>query len=215
MSFRGLQSRIFRRWTMVGLALMGSLAIGGAAEASTIYTYNFTQSYGTGSPIAISGSFSGTADSFDHISLGTLTDFHIEASSAYFSASYSGLPDFISYKIGDTAGTTLAIFSPLPNASYNPQPDICTGVATAVFCQTDGALGVIAILNSGTHAGVLATSLVAPTVTLVSAVSVDPVATTPIPGALLLFATGLGGLGTLSAWRRKSAAAPLPQTATA
>jgi hypothetical protein len=191
------------------LALLGGMAFRGAAEASTIYTYTFTQPFGqVGDPINVSGSFSGTADSFDHISLGTLIDFHIEASGGSFNASYSGPPDFFSYKIGDTIGTTLSILSLLPDTTYIPLPHVCTGVATAIFCETDSAFGAIAIAItlSGT-VGVLSKSTVAPTVTLVSAVSSAPVATTPIPGALFLFVTALGGLGAVGAWWRKPAAA--------
>jgi hypothetical protein len=192
------------RFALGTLALLGGMAIGGVAEAATIYTYDFTQSFGeAGAPITVSGNFSGTADSFDHISLATLIDFHVEASSGFFSASYSGIPDFFSYKIGDAVGTTLAFLSLLPDASYNPLPHVCTGVATAIFCKTDGALGAIAIIGSGTQVGVLSTSSSAPTVTLVSAVSSDPVATTPIPGTLLLFSTALAGLGATHARRRK------------
>jgi len=192
------------------LAVLAGIAFSGAAEASTIYTYTFTQPFGqVGDPINVSGSFSGTADSFDHISLGMLIDFHIEASSSTFNASYSGLPDFFSYKIGDTIGTTLSLLSLLPDATYIPLPHVCTGVATAIFCKTDSAFGAIAITItlSGTQ-GVLSASTVAPTVTLVSAVSSPPVATAPIPGALLLFVTALGGLGAAGAWWRRDVTAP-------
>jgi hypothetical protein len=210
MSLRGFgRWSLLRRSGLVALALLGGIACRGAAEASTIYTYNFSQAFGpTGNPINVSGNFSGTADVFDHISLGTLIDFHVEASGASFHASYSGLPDFFSYKIGDTIGTTLSILSLLPDPTYTPLPHLCTGVATAIFCKTDAAIGAIAItITLSGDQGVLAASTVAPTVTLVSAISATPVATTPIPGALFLFMTALGGLGALGAWWRKPAAA--------
>jgi hypothetical protein len=62
--------------------------------------------------------------------------------------------------------------------------------------------GAIAITNSGTHAGVLATRLDALTVTLLSAIGSGPIAPAPIPGALLLFSTALGGIGVAGIRRR-------------
>jgi hypothetical protein len=199
MSFRGFGNLGFlRRYAMPALALLGGVIGSHGAEAATIYTYTFTQDYGVGH--TLTGGFTGTADSFgDHISLGTLTDFHIEVAGPIATGSYSGLPNFFSFKIGDTFGTTLSIDSPMTLISDFVRVQVCTGILTMLSCGTDHSTGAIVLPGFGA----LTTSTVAPTVTLVSAVDTPPVATTPIPGALLLFSTALGGIGAAAALRRK------------
>jgi hypothetical protein len=202
MSFRGFWSwGCLGRCTTAALALLGGVLCSHGAEATTIYTYAFTQDYGVGH--TLTGGFTGTADSFgDHISLSTLTDFHIEVAGPYANGGYSGLPNFFSFKIGDTLGTTLSIDSPMTLSPMFVRVEVCTGILTMLFCGTDRATGAIILAGFGA----LTTSTVAPTVTLVSAISSTPVATTPIPGAIFLFSTALGGIGAAAVIRREARA---------
>jgi hypothetical protein len=179
------------------LALAGAAFCGHGAEASTIYTYTFTQNYTSVFGAAtVTGGFTGTAADLDHINLGTLSDFHLKYSSGALVGAYAGLPYYFSFQIGDTIGTTLAFQSPIYPG------EICVGAAVATLCNGGTSFGIF------TAGGVaVARSTFEPAVTLVSAISQPPVATTPIPGALLLFATALGGFGAIRIWRRKPAVA--------
>jgi hypothetical protein len=202
------------RQLVSALTLAGAAFCGHGAEASTIYTYDFSQSgyiidWNPSEilPATLKGTFSGTADSIDHISLSTLTDFHVRFDIGPHSAGYTGLPDFFSFQIGDTSGGTLAFQSPVPILAIpGDSSEACVGVAVAALCDGGTARGFVGARFNTTLLNT-STSGIAPIVTLVSAVSQTPVATTPIPGALLLFATALGGLGAAGAWRRKAARA--------
>ena len=185
------------RQLLSALALAGAAFCGHGAEASTIYTYTFTQDYTSVFGAAtVTGGFTGTAADLDHINLSTLSDFHLKYSSGALVGAYAGLPDYFSFQIGDTVGTTLAFQSPMFPG------EVCVGAAVATLCNGGTSFGIF------TAGGVaVARSTFEPTVTLVSAISQTPVAATPIPGAMVLFVTALGGLGAAGAWRRKSAAA--------
>jgi hypothetical protein len=203
-SISGFWIRKLSCWAVGALALVAGVIYGRGAEASAIYTYSFTQAYtfntsGTSVPATLTGGFSGTADAFGHITLATLTDFHISFAGGGSAAAYSGLPDYLSFKIGDTAGTTLFIQSPLIfGAPSILLAEVCTGLAVASVCNRQNEFGTVDFPGGTIE---IAGSRVAPTVTLVS------VATTPLPDTLFLFATALGGLGAAGAWRRKFALA--------
>jgi hypothetical protein len=202
--------RLLLRSAFAALALLGGVLCGRAAEAATIYTYSFVQagyiySLGAGTRYATTlvGGFSGTSNPIGHINLGTLSDFHVAFDSNPFGAGpgifyrfYSGQPDYFSFQIGDTSGSTLAFQSPLNSPSFISE--VCVGVAVSALCSGGTARGIA----GSPGFGVFAASTIAPTVTLVSAT----VATTPLPAALLLFATGLGGLGAIAARRKRSVA---------
>jgi len=209
----GLNMQPFRS-LLAGLALFWTTAGGGGvAEASTIYTYGFEQTgyivaaappFGGILPATLKGSFTGTSDAIDHISLGTLSAFHVEfgaTNGAGTSASYSGVPDYFSFQVGDTNGSTLAFQAPLPLVP-GVMGQACVGVAVAALCGGGTALGYVSVSVAGVVV-FFNESTVVPTITLLSAINDTPVATTPIPGALLLFGTALGGIGAAGAMRRK------------
>jgi hypothetical protein len=181
------------------------------AEAATIYTYSFEQTgytidwgHSAVLPATLKGSFTGTPDAF-HINLGTLSAFQVQFDTAGGSASYSGLPDYFSFEIGDTSGGTLAFQTPVPLFPGFPS-EACVGVAVSALCNGGTARGYVRVGPDAT-ALLFSRSDIAPVVTLVSAVSPTPEATTPVPGAILLFSTALAGLGAACARRRKPAAA--------
>jgi hypothetical protein len=204
-----IRSFLLRELAVGALALLGCVVIGRGAEASTIYTYSFVQTdyfynvAGFFPPSIVTGGFTGTADALDHIHLDTLSDFHVDFDGhpgpGLFYEAYSGLPDYFSFQIGDNGGT-LAFQSPLRGVL-----ELCVGEAVITKCGSHLARGVLHVASASPYD--FAASGNGPVVTLVSAVSSSPVATTPIPGALLLFGTALGGLGAAGAWRRKPAAA--------
>jgi hypothetical protein len=200
MSIRGFVRKALSR---AALMLMAGIGFGGAAAASTIYTYSFTQAYTYGFssenryPATLTGGFTGTADASGHINLGTLSDFHLNIDTSIYTGSYSGLPDYFSFLVGDASGSSLGFQSPVIVAappSFALQ--ICVGLPVAALCNGGTARGVYSFVGVGSYA----TSDIAPVVTLVSS---STVATTPIPGALLLFITALAGLGAAGAWWRK------------
>jgi hypothetical protein len=189
----------------------------GVAQASTLYTYSFTQDFdftlgaGFDYPTRLAGGFTGEADASGHINLGTLSDFHLTfdfdpaIGSGLAYGSYLGPPDYFSFLVGDTSGSTLAFQSPLPIRLFSTGTGTaCVGAAVAVLCNGGTPRGVVTVSFGAAPAGIFARSEVAPVVTLVSS---STVATTPVPGALLLFTTALGGLGVACAWwRRRSLA---------
>ncbi|WP_459856195.1 hypothetical protein [Dongia sp. agr-C8] len=199
---------------MVALALFWTMT--GGAEASTIYTYSFSEdfNYSLGAgylyPTKLTGGFTGAADATGHISLTTLTDFHLTFDYApgglpgLAFGSYAGLPDYFSFLVGDTSGSTLAFQSPLPIGLFSTATStVCVGAAVAPLCNGGTPRGVVAISFGGAPAGIFARSEVAPVLTLASS---STIATTPIPGAMLLFMTAVGGLGAASLrWRRRAA----------
>jgi hypothetical protein len=176
------------------LVLAGAAFCGRGADASTIYTYTFTQNYDSfGFAATVTGGFTGTA-ALGYINLSTLSEFHLEYSSTNYLWTYAGLPNDFSFGIGGPSGTSLTFRSPIFPG------EICVGWAVSFLCNGGTSLGIF------TTGGVaVARSTVEPVVTLVSAINETPVATTPIPGAMVLFATALGGLCAAGAWRRKAA----------
>jgi hypothetical protein len=188
-------------------------AIGGGAEASTVYTYSFTQDFnyslGNGgvNPTTLTGGFTGTPDATGHISLSTLTDFHLTFDNAPAGfpsggpvfGTYRSLPTYFSFLVGDTSGSTLAFQSPLDLLVFTGDETACVGAAVGFLCDGGNSRGIVLA-----SIGAFAHSEIAPAVTLVSS---STIATTPIPGALLLFGTALGALGMAGGWRRRSAPA--------
>jgi len=206
MALRGL------RTVLGALTLVCFWATGGAcANASTIYTYGFSQQTtvqiaGAGSlPGALSGSFTGTADAFGYINMATLTDFRLETSAFLYGAKYAGPPDFFSFQVGDTSGSTLAFQSPavIPGSILDAQ--VCVGVAVAALCNGGTWRGVYKLVGATSN---ISTSDVAPLVWLISSTSTPPVATTPLPGAMLLFTTALIGAGVTGAMRHRRHGGP-------
>jgi hypothetical protein len=207
---------------LLGILTLVCAAAGGgrSADATTIYTYSFAQEFTTGTgglaaPASLSGSFTGTADALGYIHLGTITDFHLNLSAFVVSAQYSGLTglDFFSFQVGDASGSTLAFRSPAILTSL-PDTDarVCVGAAVAALCNGGTWRGVYqTIAVSSGDAFNIGTSGIAPVVTLVSSISTPPVATTPIPGGLLLFSTALGSAGLVCVLRRRAAVHPLSQ----
>jgi hypothetical protein len=201
MAFYGLR-------TLLGALtlFLTAAAIAGTAEAATIYSYNFIQEFdvsGTGVPpdtVPLSGHFAGTADALGYINRNTLTDFHLEIPVPNYPGAYSAQPDFFSFQIGDPSGSTLAFRVSGLNLGFS-SAQLCVGVAVGVLCSGGTSRGVYQFTVTS---AVIARSEVAPVVTLVS--STSPVATTPIPGALFLFATALGGAGAVGVLRRRAPA---------
>jgi len=200
MSLRGL------RELLSALLLLGAGVSG--AEAATVYTYSFTQDFvyslGNGfvNPATLVGGFAGTTDATGHVSLNTLSDFHLTfdrgTTPGIAFGAYAGPPEYFSFLVGDASGGTLTLKSPLKLLLFTTDATACVGAAVAFLCN-GGSRGVVL-----SAIGVFARSEVAPVLTLVSATTV---AVTPIPAALLLFGTAIGGLGAARAWRRKSVAA--------
>jgi len=196
--------------------LLGALALiwtmAGSAEAATVYTYGFSQDFnytlGAGYiyPTKLVGGFTGTVDATGHISLATLTDFHLtfDFDSTFGTGlaygSYAGLPDYFSFVPGDTSGSTLAFQSPLDLLLFTGGETACVGATVGFLCNGGSSRGVVLALG-----GVFARSEIAPVVTLVSSSAPAAVATTPVPGALLLFATALSGLAAIGLRRRRRA----------
>jgi hypothetical protein len=204
--------RLLCRWALSALVLVAGIAIGRGAEAATIYTYSFVQPgyiYELGNTTytaTLTGGFTGTVgtQSAFHIDRSSLSDFHLaidlSTPDTDFQGFYSGLPNYFSFEIGDAVGGTLAFESPL--LSLGRPDQVCVGAAVSILCNGGAALGVVGyVVVPGFIEPVIAATSFGPTVTLISTVTTPPVATTPIPGALLLFATALGGLGTAGAWR--------------
>jgi hypothetical protein len=215
MSIRGFRvPTAFHRCAMGVLVLLAVVALGRCAAATTIYTYNFIQtdyvySLGAGSSFVttVRGGFTGTADASGHINIGTLSDFRVEYDISPFGSGpgvfygyYSGVPDYFSFLIGDTSGSTLAFQAPLTLNAFSPYPSqICVGAAVAFLCNGGTPRGIVTVSFDETGS-IFARSDIAPVVSLVSS---STVAATPIPGALLLFATALGGAGAVGALRRR------------
>jgi hypothetical protein len=184
----------FLRPAAVCLAMMiGSLAFAAGAKASTIYTYNFTQS-GYQNPSlpgvtgVLTGTFSGTADSLGFMDKSGLTAF-----SASFDAAFAG--SFFANPIDGLSAVDVFSYDPANGAStlniaaHAGPTQACVGAAAAFgLCIGSGNIGAVIFVLNGPIAGVFTSE--AAKITLVS-----PVAATPIPAALPLFVASLGALG--------------------
>jgi len=195
----------FRKF-LAALVLFGAMVACHGAAAATMYTYSFEQTGYTVDwngkdilPATLKGSFTGSVDAF-HITLGTLSAFHVQfdtvSPSGTHSASYSGLPDYFSFQIGDSGGT-LAFQSPLPLFT-GASSEACIGAAVSILCNGGIARGYVRVALGSTLLFSSRTDI-GPTVNLVS------VATTPIPGALFLLTTALSGLGVMGFRRHLTA----------
>jgi hypothetical protein len=193
------------RWTggvCAALLLLAGLAQGRPAQAATVYTYAFEQTGftlqldPTNNAGKLSGTFSGTLDTFGRISLSTLTDFHLEISG--FTGFADGLngsaisiaKTFFDYSPGDNS--SFALNSLLVNANSMQAIIACVGLPVGLSCGGGAARGFIYAAFSGAAF----TS---------SAMHVTLVATTPIPAGLPLLATALLGLGAVTLRRRPAA----------
>src|SRR5688572_8229217 len=138
MSIRGFVRNALGR---AALMLMAGIGFSGAAAASTIYTYSFEQTgytldwFGTGVlPATLKGSFTGTADAF-HINRSTLSAFNVQFDTVGVGASelYSGLPDYFSFQVGSSGGSsTLAFQTPLPLFT-GTLSQACVGAAVSIL----------------------------------------------------------------------------------
>jgi hypothetical protein len=193
------------RWTggfCAALLMLAGLALGKPAQAATIYTYAFEQtgftlqldpSINTGK---LSGTFSGTLDTFGRISLSTLTDFQLEISG--FTGFGDGLngsaiaiaKTFFDYSPGDNSSFGLNAL--LVNATSMQAIVACVGLPVGVSCGGGAYRGFI----YATFSGAAFTN---------SAMHVTLVATTPIPAGLPLLATALLGLAAVTLRRRPAA----------
>jgi len=186
------------------LLLLAGLAFAKPAEAATLYTFAFEQKDFTilGNPSdsagMISGTFSGTLDTFGRISLPTLTDIHIDVSGfttfSFLNGSYVVIPTFFDYKPGDNSSFGIVA---VMGSTTMPPGLLCVGLPVGVSC------------SGGSYRGVYLTFL-AGFVATNSAMHVTLVSATPIPAGLPLFATALLGLGALGMRRRRAARRVLP-----
>jgi hypothetical protein len=146
-----------------------------SSQATTIYTFDFTQNgYTPGSGGGILGSFSGTADPSGYISLSNLITFSLEDAVV-------PRPAFFSFNI-DGGSSSLDVATVATSTQ-----DLCIGAAAAFG-------GVIAGINCGPggnngylgpiSAGVTFTTQQLPTVTLASMTTTQ----TPEPGTVSLLA---------------------------
>ena len=182
------------------VALFAALSLPSRAEAATINTYTFTQDgYDVGGALLyLGGSFTGRVEANGEMHLAGLTMFQ---ASLFFddgsgdSFDQFGAPTFFTFYTlasGNPSGGNSALTIV---ASGLGASQLCTGMAATIVCgAASGAFGAY---------GAVSTTIL-PRLTLVS--SVTDTAVTPIPAALPLLATALGGLG-LVGWRRKRQAA--------
>jgi len=196
--------------TLLGALALVAIAAAASvrAEAATIYTYGFAQPFtvevaGAGASAgSLGGRFTGTADVLGYITLATLTDFRLETSAYLYGGQYVGLPDFFSFQVGDTSGSTLAFQSPaIPSMGSLSDAQVCVGVAVAALCNGGTWRGVYKFKGAAAN---ISRSDVAPTVWLISSTGTPSVAATPIPGAFFLFTTALGAAGMAAVLRRRS-----------
>lgn len=191
--------------TLVGAFALTLMAAVSNAQATTIYTYGFSQELTTrqGDSAVIAGSFKGTTNALGYIDLTTLSEFHVDYSTIGMQAHSSGLPDFFSFQVGDASGSTLAFLSPVFTTVTLFDYRVCVGVAVAALCNGGTARGVFQVVGASSN---FAAGEIAPLVTLVSSTSPSPIASTPIPGAMLLFTTALAGGSAICALGRRASA---------
>jgi hypothetical protein len=179
------------------MAITGALAATAGAEASTLYTFNFTQDgYVSATDPdytgVLTGSFSGTTDNVGTMGLGQLTDFSstftmFHQGSLFTTDSINGVAAlaFFTYKPGNTPSTLgiATLFSVLKS--------FCVG-APAAFgaCGPTGNVGAVTFPLGSQP---IFRSSNGPQIALISA--------TPIPAALPLLAASIGALS-LFGWRR-------------
>jgi hypothetical protein len=202
---------------MVGVMLAGAVCFARPAAASTIYTYSFMQSgyFPSARPdqditATLSGSFSfSDLPATGIIGKADLIDF------SYDLTDYLAGQPVPLVRGGDLSNLVSFSFHPDQVGSFFLQAhadgqvatDVCVGAAAAFgLCgRPTGFNGAFAISQSGTTStpdiAFLVTSA-GPQVTLTSSVTTPPVATTPIPPTLPLFASAIMALG-LFGWQRK------------
>jgi hypothetical protein len=207
---------------MIGVMLAGALVFAGQAAASTVYTYSFMQSgyFAASRPgeditATLSGSFSfSDLPASGIVGKADLIDFSYDLTD-YF----SGRPVSL-VQGGDLANLVSFSFHPdqlgslflQAHADGQVATDVCVGAAASFgLCgQPTGFNGAFAISQSGTTSApdfaFLVTSA-GPQITLTSSVTTPPVATTPIPPTLPLFASAIMALG-LFGWQKKWRHAP-------
>lgn len=202
---------------MMGGAMMGgAMVLAGSAEASTITTYSFTQSgyFSSARPdqdiaATVSGSFSfSDAPATGIVGKADLIDFSYDVTDFL-----AGQPVHL-VQGGDLSNLVSFSFHPGQDGSFFLQAhadaqvatDVCIGAAASFgLCgRPTGFNGAIAISQSGTTAppdfAFLVTAAGAE-LTQTSPVT-PPVATTPIPPTLPLFASAIMALGLLG-WRKQ------------
>jgi hypothetical protein len=171
------------------------------ANAATVDTFNFTQNV-AGEPLY--GTFTGTVESSGplegYIEQSDLTSITIYFGSPafYYAPTVYDLSFNVENFLSTGSTTTFDLYAPLLNFLHNLEAYACVGAyAGSGYCGIPGA-GANEVVGLPGDTIVYFTADF-PTITLVSSVT-----TTPLPAALPLFATGLGGLGLLG-WRRKRA----------
>ncbi|HVY98242.1 MAG TPA: hypothetical protein VHA35_01990 [Dongiaceae bacterium] len=190
---------------------IGALVLAASAEASTLYTYSFTQD-GYFSPTRpdqdITGVLSGSFSFAGPPSTGIVGKADLVDFSFSFTEYLAGQPVPVDH--GDLSNILSFSFNPKKGGSLFLQTqtamhDVCVGAAASFgLCGLPtGFNGAYAIFSSGQTTPPDVSFLVTqagPELTLTS-VTPPPVATTPIPPALPLFASCLGVLGFIG-WRR-------------
>ena len=194
------------------LATIGSPILAGSAEANTIYTYSFVQEgyQGTvGITAALTGTFSATKAIDGSIQQADLIDFSYNFRT--FAQNYTVLfPVDLTGDLSDltnfsylpySTGSTLFLTAQHPNFG-GLDYGLCLNAAAAFgLCGGSGGsyTGAFTYGLGSTPPQILSTSDVE--LALLS-VTTTPVATTPIPPTLPLFASAIGGLGLFG--RRKT-----------
>jgi hypothetical protein len=191
-----MQIRSFFRWHSwaVACAVLAGLLAAPAAKAATINSYSFTQG-GYDSLLSVRGAFTGVVGDDGYMRLADLTDFYIQG---FPLLTGDSRPTMFSFNTGPGNASTLFIVATLRDlygslGNYT----LCTGAATFLVCNVQNQLGAIVNARGGTYTTDL------PDITLLSSKPIVVPTTTPSPGALLLFATALGGLGPVAVAKRR------------
>lgn len=199
------------RVAVVCAITIAALVLGGRAQASTIYTYSFTQDgyFSSARPDQdITGVLSGSFSFAGPPAAGIVGAADLLGFSYSFTQYLAGQP--VPVDQGDVSNIVSFSFNPNKGGSLFLQTQtsmhaVCVGAAASFgLCGLPtGFNGSYAIFAAGeTPDAAFLVTRSGPELTLLSAVSTTPpVAATPVPAALPLFASCLGALGFVG-WRR-------------
>jgi hypothetical protein len=198
---------LLERRSLGVVALLVGLAFSGVAHATPIYTYEFELTgfkhyLGSSLPQAVvKGSFSGTLDPSGDLLKSAVTAFHLEVSgfsNPDHNRTTDVIPDFFLYT-PHLNTFSLVDFYTDPGDTYA----LCIGGATGVACNGGSALGALAYLPFGQDPIYFSQRFMQAFTDSRPVVSLVSVATTPIPGAAILFGTALAGIAGFGAARRR------------